>query len=267
MAGYGLVYNTLDNNKRPTNGLLVNWGQDFAGLGGAVAYIRTVVDVRAYYEVVTDLVGLLHLQGGDILGLNKCPAGACASADNYVRMLDDFKMGPNLVRGFQPMGLGPRDITSGTSNDALGGTRYWGASLEFQYPFYFLPKDAGIRGAVFINSGAEWGYQGETAWPANGEVNGTITTNTGVSYVCGNCAMQYADTCSPSRVRRRQHHLGFAVRSAAVRFRLSAPEATVRPHAIFPVRRRSALLIGACRPRRGRAYAGVLPNQAQADDR
>ncbi len=197
MAGYGLVYNTLDNNKRPTNGLLVNWGQDFAGLGGAVAYIRTVVDVRAYYEVVTDLVGLLHLQGGDILGLNKCPAGACASADNYVRMLDDFKMGPNLVRGFQPMGLGPRDITSGTSNDALGGTRYWGASLEFQYPFYFLPKDAGIRGAVFIDSGAEWDYQGETAWPANGEVNGTITTNTGVSYFCGNCAMQYADTAAP----------------------------------------------------------------------
>ena len=197
MAGYGLTYNTLDNNKRPTNGLIVNWGQDFAGLGGAVAYIRTIVDVRAYYEVVSDLVGLLHLQGGDILGLNKCPAGACASADDYVRMLDDFKMGPNLVRGFQPMGLGPRDITSGTSNDALGGTRYWGASLEFQYPFYFLPKDAGIRGAVFIDSGAEWDYQGETAWPGNGEVNGTITTNTGVSYFCGNCAMQYADTAAP----------------------------------------------------------------------
>ena len=104
MAGYGLTYNTLDNNKRPTNGLLVNLGQDFAGLGGAVAYIRTVVDVRAYYEVVSDLVGVLHLQGGDMLGLNKCPAGACASDDGYVRMLDDFKMGPNLVRGFQPAG-------------------------------------------------------------------------------------------------------------------------------------------------------------------
>ena len=197
LAGYGLTYNTLDNNKRPTNGLLVNWGQDFAGLGGAVAYIRSVVDIRGYYEVVSDLVGLLHLQGGDMQGLNKCPTGACTSADNYVRMLDDFKMGPNLVRGFQPMGLGPRDITSGTSNDALGGTRYWGASLEFQYPFYFLPKDAGIRGAVFIDSGAEWGYRGETAWPANGEVNGMITTNTGVSYFCGNCAMQYADTAAP----------------------------------------------------------------------
>ena len=57
---------------------------------------------------------------------------------------------------------------------------YWGASLELQYPFYFLPKDSGFRGAVFVDSGAEWGYKGETSWPANGEVNGLITTSTGV---------------------------------------------------------------------------------------
>ena len=30
-AGYGLIYNTLDNNKNPTSGLNVNFGQDFAG--------------------------------------------------------------------------------------------------------------------------------------------------------------------------------------------------------------------------------------------
>ncbi len=133
-----------------------------------------MVDFRTYYEVVSDLVGVLHLQGGDMLGFGNCPASdACASGNGYVRMLDDFKMGPNLVRGFQPAGFGPRDITPFTSNDALGGTHYWGASLEVQYPFYFLPKDSGFRGAVFVDSGAEWGYKGETSWPANGEVNGT----------------------------------------------------------------------------------------------
>jgi outer membrane protein insertion porin family len=198
MVGYGFTYNTLDNNKHPTSGLLINFGQDFAGVGGSVAYVRSVIDVRTYYEVVSDLVGVLHLQGGDMFGLNKCPAsGACNSESGYVRMLDDFKMGPNLVRGFEPAGLGPRDITLYTANDALGGTMYWGASLELQYPFYFLPKDSGFRGAVFIDSGSEWGYRGETAWPANGEVNGPITTSTGVTYICGNCAMQYADTAAP----------------------------------------------------------------------
>ena len=99
-------------------------------------------------------------------------AGTCVSNDGYVSMLDDFKMGPNLVRGFQPAGFGPRDLTSAAANDALGGTMYWGASIEVQYPFYFLPKDAGFRGAVFVDSGSEWGYKGETPYPANGEVNG-----------------------------------------------------------------------------------------------
>jgi outer membrane protein insertion porin family len=198
MPGYGLTYNSLDNNKRPTNGLLVNLGQDIAGLGGAVAYIRTVADLRAYYEVLSDLVGIVHLQGGDMIGLNKCPvSGACVSNDGYVRMLDDFKLGPNLVRGFQPAGLGPRDLTPLAADDAIGGTRYWGASLEFQYPFYFLPKDAGLRGAVFIDSGSEWGYRGETSYPATGEVNGNITTSAGATYFCNNCAMQYGDTAAP----------------------------------------------------------------------
>ncbi|MGD0420274.1 MAG: outer membrane protein assembly factor BamA [Xanthobacteraceae bacterium] len=201
LAGYGLTYNTLDNNKRPTSGMLMSFGQDFAGLGGDAYYMRSVGDFRAYYEVISDLIGILHLQGGDILGFGGCPEqNACASNGGYVRMLDDFKMGPNLVRGFQPAGLGPRDITQNASDDALGGTHYWGASLEFQYPFFFLPKDAGLRGAVFVDSGAEWGYKGETSWPANGEVNGTITTTLGGpanSFFCGNCGMQYTDTAAP----------------------------------------------------------------------
>jgi outer membrane protein insertion porin family len=198
LAGYGLTYNTLDNNKRPTSGMLLSFGQDFAGLGGDAYYMRSVGDFRAYYEVISDLIGILHLQGGDILGFGGCPEqNACASNGGYVRMLDDFKMGPNLVRGFQPAGLGPRDITQNASDDAIGGTHYWGASLEFQYPFFFLPKDAGLRGAVFVDSGAEWGYKGETAWPSNGEVNGTFVTAAGVPITCGNCAMQYTDTPAP----------------------------------------------------------------------
>jgi outer membrane protein insertion porin family len=187
LAGYGLVFNSLDNNKHPTNGLLLNFGQDFAGLGGAVAYMRSTVDVRTYYEVASDLISVLHLQAGDMIGLDN--GGA-------VRMLDDFKMGPNLVRGFQPLGLGPRDITPGTTNDALGGTMFWGASLEFQYPFFFLPKDSGMRGAVFVDAGSLWNYKGETVYPATGEINGLITTTApgpGNSFVC-NCGMQFADT-------------------------------------------------------------------------
>jgi outer membrane protein insertion porin family len=192
LAGYGLTYNTLDNNKSPTNGLLLTFGQDFAGLGGDVAYMRSSIDFHTYYEVVPDLVGALHLQAGNMVGLD----------GQGVRLLDDFKMGPNLVRGFAPAGLGPRDITPGTSGDAIGGTNYWGASLEFQYPFYFLPKDTGFRGAVFVDAGSVWGYKGETTFAATGEINGVINSTAnpggvpgapGVSFVC-QCGMQFADT-------------------------------------------------------------------------
>jgi outer membrane protein insertion porin family len=182
-AGYGVTYNTLDNNKSPTNGLLLSAGQDFAGLGGTVDYMRSTMDFHSYYEVVPDLISVVHLQAGNMTGLD----------GQGVRLLDDFKMGPNLVRGFAPAGLGPRDITPGTSNDAIGGTNYWGASLEFQYPFYFLPKDSGFKGAVFVDSGSVWGYKGETQWSATGEINGVITPIGMSSFFC-QCGMQYADS-------------------------------------------------------------------------
>jgi outer membrane protein insertion porin family len=198
LIGYGLVYSTLDNNKLPTSGVYIGFGQDFAGVGGAVSYLRTTVDMRAYYEIVSDLVSMLHLQAGDMIGFKNCPTtNTCVSNSGYVRLLDDFKMGPNLVRGFQPAGIGPRDTTPGTNNDALGGTMYWGASLELQYPMYFLPKDSGIRGAVFIDSGSVWGYKGETQNPATGEINGTVVGGPPgpppTPFIC-QCGLQYADT-------------------------------------------------------------------------
>jgi outer membrane protein insertion porin family len=182
LLGYGLTYNTLDNNKSPTSGMMLTFGQDFAGVGGDVAYMRTAINFNSYYEVVPDLISIVHLQAGNMIGLG----------GQEVRLLDDFKMGPNLVRGFAPAGLGPRDTTPGTANDAIGGTNYWGASLEFQYPFYFLPKDSGFRGAVFFDAGSVWGYKGETQLASTGEVNGIVNAVQG-SFVC-QCGMQFADS-------------------------------------------------------------------------
>src|SRR5260221_4020100 len=84
-------------------------------------------------------------------------------------MLDHFQMGPNLVRGFAPAGLGPRDMTIGTTNDALGGSLYWGASVEAQTPLYFLPKDVGIKIAAFADAGSVWDYQGPTSLELTGQ--------------------------------------------------------------------------------------------------
>ena len=86
-------------------------------------------------------------------------------------MLDHFQMGPNLVRGFAPNGIGPRDINPFGTSDALGGTKYWGVSAELQMPFWFLPKEVGLKGAVYADAGGLYDYKGPTSWAQTGEVN------------------------------------------------------------------------------------------------
>ncbi len=159
LVGYTLSYNTLDNNKLPTSGLFAELRQDFAGVGGDVNFIRTSVEARTYYEVINDVVSVFKLQAGNI----------SSWGGKELRMLDHFQMGPQLVRGFAPAGLGPRDLTPGTTNDPLGGSLYWGASVEAQTPLYFLPKDIGIKVAVFADAGSLWDYQGPTSWNVTGE--------------------------------------------------------------------------------------------------
>jgi outer membrane protein insertion porin family len=180
-VGYSLTYNTLDNNKNPTDGLIIDWKQDFAGVGGDVTYLKSAIDGKYYTPLVGDIVGLIHLQGGILNHVGDSP----------LRMLDQFQMGPNLVRGFAPNGIGPRDLTffnyTGTG-DAIGGTKYWGASAELQMPFWFLPKEVGLKGAVYADAGSLWGYQGPTTWAQTGEVNGLVN---GAPCKCG---MVFDDT-------------------------------------------------------------------------
>ena len=159
--GYSLNYNTLDNNKNPTDGLLVDFRQDFAGVGGDVRYLKTAIDAKYYTPLVADIVGLIHVQGGILNQIG----------NSEIRMLDHFQMGPNLVRGFAPNGIGPRDINPFGTGDALGGTKYWGASAELQMPFWFLPKEVGLKGSVYADAGGLYDYKGPTSWAFTNEVN------------------------------------------------------------------------------------------------
>jgi outer membrane protein insertion porin family len=150
LVGYTLTYNTLDNNRNPTKGLIVEFKQDFAGVGGDVNFVRSTGDTRFYYDVTSELIGMFRLQGGHIT-----PWGG-----QDLRLLDHFFMGPNLVRGFTVAGIGPRDLTPGSTRDALGGTLYWGATAELQYPLFFAPKDFGMKAALFADAGWLGEYKG-----------------------------------------------------------------------------------------------------------
>ena len=147
--GYTLSYNTIDSMNNPRNGVLNEFKQDVAGFGGDSRYIKTTNDIKYYRELSDNFVGLLRGQAGYIY------------SDN-LRIIDGFFMGPDLVRGFALSGIGARDNTTSVSRNALGGTTYLGASSELQFPIFGLPREVGIKGAVFADAGTLFGYSGST---------------------------------------------------------------------------------------------------------
>jgi outer membrane protein insertion porin family len=167
MLGYTVAYSTVDNNKNPTSGIYAEFRQDFAGVGGDVSFLRTQIESRAYYEIFSEVVAVLRLQGGHIMGWG----------GKDLRMLDHFQMGPNLVRGFAPAGIGPRDMTVGSNQDPLGGSLFWGASVEAQSPLFFVPKEIGIKMAAFADAGSLWDYRGPTSWNVTGETLAVGSSN------------------------------------------------------------------------------------------
>jgi outer membrane protein insertion porin family len=151
-VGNGVTYSTLDNPKDPTTGVWARTNNEFAGLGGAAKFARTTEDVRLYYPIVGDLVGVVRAQGGYV-----APWGG-----QQLPLLSGFFGGPQLVRGFAPNGFGPRDITPGTTMDNLGGNVYWTTSAELQAPMPFVPPDAQLKIALFSDTGSLWATNAST---------------------------------------------------------------------------------------------------------
>ncbi|KAA2237014.1 outer membrane protein assembly factor BamA [Salinarimonas soli] len=174
LVGLNFVYNSLDNFRNPTSGFYGEIKPEVAGLGGDSRYFRLSGEGRAYYEIFEEIVGIARVQGGHI---------AAFGGDN-LRVIDHYFLGPSLVRGFAPSGLGPRDVgTVDARSNAIGGTTYFGGSLEVQFPIFGLPRDLGLKGAVFADAGTLFGYKGNTAFDVNrngiidGVIGGVCTAN------------------------------------------------------------------------------------------
>ncbi len=66
--------------------------------------------------------------------------------------------GPGSVRGFEPMSLGPRDL----SNNSLGGNRRVIGSAELLFPMPGLAKEQSVRLSAFVDGGAIYGEGDQT---------------------------------------------------------------------------------------------------------
>lgn len=150
MIGYTLTYDTLDDRRVPSSGFFATAKQDFAGVGGDAHFVRTTGDLHYYYPVSDDLTLMLRAQGGHIAEIG----------GGDLAIVDQFNLGPDLVRGFAPGGIGPRDLNGGGRANPLGGTIYYGGTAELQFPILGLPRELNFRGALFADVGTLYDYQG-----------------------------------------------------------------------------------------------------------
>ncbi|MGX9177884.1 outer membrane protein assembly factor BamA [Mesorhizobium sp. BHbdii] len=143
----GLVYNTIDDMKNPHEGIFANVTTEFAGLGGDAKFVKVTARGSVYQTLSEqlDLVGLISGGAGHIQGYG----------NDDLRIFDHFQSSDRMIRGFAYGGIGPVDNEDG--DDHLGGTTYFNASAEAQFPMPVIPESFGLRGAVFADAATLYG--------------------------------------------------------------------------------------------------------------
>ncbi|MGE3782937.1 MAG: outer membrane protein assembly factor BamA, partial [Alphaproteobacteria bacterium] len=160
--GQVLLYDRRDNRLEPTDGYYASIGNDFAGVGFGVRYLRNKANVGYYYSIVPQWVLSVTGEAGYIFGWGGDP----------VFLQDNFFVGGDNLRGFQAAGVGPRDIVSG---DPLGGTKYYLGTVALGVPLP-LPKELGVSGRIFSDFGTLWStdVKNQTFTPQQLAANGGV---------------------------------------------------------------------------------------------
>ena len=172
--GYTLLYDTRDSRIRPTRGHSVSITQDFAGLGGSVRYIRSILNANKYWRLTNGgFIFSLSAEGGYIHPLQN--RGTPAAGIDDIRLTDRFYLGEPQIRGFDIRGVGPRvqriftdpTLVDGVAvnldrslnrnqiqDDAIGGRAYYVARAELEIPLGSGAKELGLRPSIFVDIGA-----------------------------------------------------------------------------------------------------------------
>jgi outer membrane protein insertion porin family len=135
--------------KNPHSGFYVTGVAEFAGLGGDAEWTKFTAR-GSYYHTLNeewDVVGVISGGAGHVI----------ANGDDGLRIFDHFQNNTRMIRGFEYGGIGPYDATQGADRDHLGGTTYFNASVEAQFPLPLIPESFGLRGAVFADAATLYG--------------------------------------------------------------------------------------------------------------
>ena len=133
-------YNTVNNFLRPTRGTRLIFGQDLAGLGGNIRYVRSNLQYDFYRPIFGNFIFHLGSEIGHIVGLGQ-----------NVRINDRFFLGGPTIRGFATAGVGPRDVRTG---DFLGGNLMYVATAGVRLPLGAAADEMGIQVVTFVDVGS-----------------------------------------------------------------------------------------------------------------
>jgi outer membrane protein insertion porin family len=133
-----------DSRLYPHSGFIVELGNDYAGAGGDVNFIRSTLS-GAYY------IPLDRFTGNADWGIK---VAASTGYLNFIGgrelIIDRFFLGGDNLRGFETGGVGPHDATTG---DPLGGRFLWTQTTELRFPLP-VSADLGLTGRAFVDTGA-----------------------------------------------------------------------------------------------------------------
>ncbi len=157
--GYTYSWDTRRAGLDPKNTYLFEFSQDFGGVGGDTTFVKTGVKAIAQTKVMSEEVTLrASIEGG-----------ALNYSSGESRVTDRFLLSPNLMRGFDYGGIGPRELDAQGNSDALGGNFYAVAKFEAEFPIG-LPEEYGISGGLFYDIGSVWGVNDENSNVAGGSI-------------------------------------------------------------------------------------------------
>jgi outer membrane protein insertion porin family len=154
MVGYSLTYSALNNTQKPTSGLAASFTQKYSGWDNN--YVSTVAKVRYYMPMFEDERVVASVKGQAGLLTDFSGAGVDGT--------ETFRLGSQLVRGFQQNGMGPRAATG----EALGATYYAGLSAEVEFPVPGVPENYGLSTSIW----GDVGYVGDTSAAAKAKAGG-----------------------------------------------------------------------------------------------
>jgi outer membrane protein insertion porin family len=147
--GYQYSHDTRLYSTGAKSGLLLNFGQNFSGLGGDKTSLKTTLKAAAETNTLNEELKLTAV----------LEAGILSYTSGNSRVLDRFFLGSNKMRGFEPDGIGPRECPNkqcnNSNDDALGGERFGVVRFEAEFPLG-LPEEYGFSGGLYYDVGNVW---------------------------------------------------------------------------------------------------------------